>query len=168
MNFYDKIILLLYFPQFHSPINSRFESLFVSLIKKKNCLNKKINISKKIYPNKIANNEDKRTSIIIKGIPKYMNKNEIRNLIDKFGNINYLHLINSSINGNDNNLIVYTNVINYKTIIPIFMNLRDFKIERNGKIYNLKIMYSSVQGKKQLKEYFKKKNFLIINKERNC
>ncbi len=39
------------------------------------------------------------------------------------------------------------------------MNLRNFKLKRNDKIFNIKVMYSLVQGKKQLKQYIKKKHF---------
>jgi len=105
-----------------------------------------------IYPEKIIRNEDKRTSIIIKGIPTSMAKSEIRNLVDKYGNINYLYVITSSIY---NYSIAFINVINYKSIIPLFMNLRNFRIEQSGIKYNLKIMYSIVQGKQELKKYMK-------------
>jgi RNA recognition motif-containing protein len=108
--------------------------------------------SYKIYPEKIIRNEDKRTSIMIKGIPTSMAKSEVRNLVDKYGNINYLYVITSSIY---NYSIAFINVINYKSIIPLFMNLRNCRIENSGKIYNLKIMYSIVQGKQELKKYMK-------------
>ena len=157
MGFLERILLSLYFPQFKSPLNSRFESLFVSIIKMENPLNKHNNRSNTIYPEKIARNEDKRTSIVIKGIPKNMPKNEVRNLLDKFGNINFLYIINSSTNENNNNTsIAFVNLINFKSIIPLFMNLRNYKIEKYGKSYSLKISYSSVQGKLKLKEFIKK------------
>ena len=160
MGFLERILLSLYYPQFKSPLNSRFETLFVSIIKMKNPLNKHIYRSKTIYPEKIARNEDKRTSIVIKGIPKNMSKNEVRNLLDKFGNINFLYIINSPTNKNNNNTsIAFVNVINFKSIIPLFMNLRNYKIEKFGKTYNLKISYSSVQGKPKLKELIQQYKF---------
>ena len=160
MGFLERILLSLYYPQFKSPLNSRFETFFVSIIKMKNPLNKHIYRSKTIYPEKIARNEDKRTSIVIKGIPKYMSKNEVRNLLDKFGNINFLYIINSPTNKNNNNTsIAFVNVINFKSIIPLFMNLRNYKIEQFGKTYNLKISYSSVQGKPKLKEFIQQYKF---------
>ena len=39
------------------------------------------------------------------------------------------------------------------------MNLRNYKFNSNGELYSLKIMYSSAQGKKQLKEYVKQAYF---------
>ena len=140
MGFLERILLSLYYPQFKSPLNSRFETLFVSIVKMENPLNKHIHRTNTIYPEKIARNEDKRTSIVIKGIPKSMSKNEVRNLLDKFGNINFLYIINSQTNENHNNTsIAFVNVINFKSIIPLFMNLRNYKIEKFGKTYNLKI-----------------------------
>jgi len=153
MEYTERILLLLYFPQFQSPNNSRFQSLFASMKKAENTKDKlKSRNSYNIYPEKIIRNEDKRTSIIIKGIPTSMAKSEIRNLVDKYGNINYLYVITSSIY---NYSIAFINVINYKSIIPLFMNLRNFRIEQSGIKYNLKIMYSIVQGKQELKKYMK-------------
>ena len=157
MGFLERILLSLYYPQFKSPLNSRFETLFVSIVKMEKPLNKHINRTNTIYPEKIARNEDKRTSLVIKGIPKNMSKNEVRNLLDKFGNINFLYIISSQNNKNDNNTsIAFVNVINYKSIIPLFMNLRNYKIEKFGKSYSLNISYSNVQGKPKLKEFIQK------------
>ena len=125
-----------------------------------NSLNKDINRTNIICPEKIVRNEDKRTSLEIKGFPKNMPKNEVRDLLDKFGNINFLYIINSPAYGNNNNTsIAFVNVINFKSIIPLFMNLRNLKIEKFGKFYNLKINYSSVQGKQKLKEFIKRYKF---------
>ena len=159
MGFIERILLLAYFPQFNSPNHSRFESLFLSLGKNEYFYNKnrKNNKSKTIFPEKIARNEDKRTSIVIKGIPKDMKKYKVRDLVEKFGNINYLYLAKGK-NKNKNKLMAFINVINYKSIIPLFMNLRNLQIEKYGHLYNLKIMYSKAQGKQELKE-FVKKNF---------
>ena len=85
-----------------------------------------------------------------------MPKKEVRNLIDKFGNINYLFIIKSPKDEKKNTSIAFVNYINYKSIIPLFMNLRNSKIEKNGEIYNIKILYSSVQGKEKIKEFIKK------------
>ena len=39
------------------------------------------------------------------------------------------------------------------------MNLRNYKFNNNGQLYDIKIMYSPVQGKSQLKQYVKHKYF---------
>ena len=111
--------------------------------------------SKMIYPEKIIRNEDKRTSLIIRGIPTDLTKKEIRNLIEKYGNINYLYVTKTIKSKEQLSSIAYINVINYRTIIPLFMNLRNVSFIRDGKLYKLKIMYSAAQGKKQLKQYIK-------------
>jgi hypothetical protein len=159
MSYLERIILLIYFPQFSSPNNSRFESFFLSIVKENNKLNKKIKNSKIIFPEKIARNEDKRTSLLIKGIPDYYSKNDIINYITKFGNINYF-FISKNVK-NKNTLIAFINVINYKSIIPIFMNLRNLKFAISGNIYNIEITYSKIQGKQKLKQYIKKNIFKL-------
>lgn len=160
MGFIERILLLIYFPQFKSPINSRFETFFISILKKEDSYKNNKNKSKIIFPEKIIRNEDKRTSLIIKGIPHDMSKKEVRDLIEKHGNLNFLYIIKDSNNEEKNSSIAYVNVINYKTIIPIYMNLRNFEIKRNEKTYKIKMSYSSVQGKEELKKYIRHNKFL--------
>ena len=161
MNNIERILLILYFPQFKSRNTSRFEALFESIQKKEEkSKKKKINNSKEICPEKIVRNEDKRTSILIKGIPSDMPKKEIRSLIEKYGNLNYLYITKDLESFEEKaTSVAFINVINYKTIIPLFMNLRNYKLSSNGQLYDLKIMYSPVQGKKQLKQYVKQQYF---------
>ena len=154
----ERILLALYFPQFKSPNCSRFESFFQT-ISKKELKKKKQNKSRIIYPEKIVRNEDKRTSIIIKGIPSDIPKKDVRNLIEKYGNVNYLYVTKDLSNDEENTSIAFINVINYKTIIPLFMNMRNYKFNSNEKLYSIKIMYASAQGKKQLKHYVKQEYY---------
>jgi hypothetical protein len=154
MSYLELIILLIYFPQFSSPDNSRFESFFSSIVKqKKNSLKN----SRIIFPEKIARNEDKRTSIIIKGIPNNLSKSEFKNYLDKFGNINYFYITKETKNKRNNTSIAFINVINYKSIIPLFMDLRNINQKNNSDEDNIEISYSNIQGKTQLKEYVEKK-----------
>ena len=157
MNNIERILLILYFPQFKSRSTSRFESFFGSIQKKEEkSKKKKTNKSRTIYPEKIVRNEDKRTSVLIKGIPSEMPKKEIRSLIEKYGNLNYLYITKDLDSYEEKKTsVAFINVINYKTIIPLFMNLRNYKFNSNGQLYDLKIMYSPIQGKKQLKQYVK-------------
>ena len=150
----ERILLSMYFPQFRSTNCSRFENLFISIVKKKSPLNKK-NISKNIYPEKIVRNEDKRTSVEIKGIPMDMTKKEVRNFIEQYGNLNYLYITKDPNDIEQKSSIAYANVINYKSIVPLYMNLRNHIIIRNEQNYNLKVMYSLAQGKNQLKQFIK-------------
>ena len=122
MNLRDSIYLQLYFSQFNSPPSSRFESLFIFLSKNDSKVKKKHVISNIILPERVMQGEDKRTSLIIKNIPKNVKKKDIRNMIEKYGNINFLSI---SKDQNINNYIVaYLNVINYKSVVPIYMGLR--------------------------------------------
>ena len=160
MDIIERILLILYFPQFKSRSTSRFESFFETIQKNDVSNKKKINKSETIYPEKIVRNEDKRTSILIKGIPSDIPKKEIRSLIEKYGNLNYLYITRDLKNNEEKSTsVAFVNVINYKTIIPLFMNLRNFKFNNNGQLYDIKIMYSPVQGKSQLKQYVKHKYF---------
>ena len=156
-NTIEQILLFLYFPQFKSQNCSRFESFFQT-IQANDISLMEVNLqrSKMIYPEKIIRNEDKRTSLIIRGIPTDLTKKEIRNLIEKYGNINYLYVTKTIKSKEQLSSIAYINVINYRTIIPLFMNLRNVSFIRDGKLYKLKIMYSAAQGKKQLKKYIKR------------
>ena len=159
MGFLERILLLLYFPQFKSYECSRFESFFISFYKKEKAIKKRKKSSNFIFPEKIIGNEDKRTSLMIKGIPIDISKKEIRNIIEKYGNINYLYIIKDPKNIGNSTSIAFVNVVNYKSIIPLYMNLRNYKFNKNGKIYNIEILYSNVQGKEKLNQYVKKINF---------
>jgi len=159
MGFLERILLLLYFPQFKSYESSRFESFFISFYKKEKAIKKQKNNSLIIFPEKIISNEDKRTSLMIIGIPLDTSKKEVRNLIEKYGNLNYLYIIKDPKNLESNTSIAFVNVVNYKSIIPLYMNLRNYKFNKNGKIYNIKIQYSNVQGKEKLNQYLKKINY---------
>ena len=87
MCLWERIILKLYFPQFNSPVTSRFQTFFLTLNKFEKGKEKKKEISNIIFPDKIMQGEDKRTSIVIKNIPKNMKKKEIRKMVEKYGNI---------------------------------------------------------------------------------
>ena len=152
MDLRDKIIIDLYFPQFESPLSSRFESLFLFLNKNDSNAKKKNIISYTILPDQVMQGEDKRTSLIIKNIPKNIKKKEIRSSIEKYGNINFLAV--SKDKNVENCIVAYLNVINYKSIVPIFMGLRKLSFSYLGKTFNIEINYSKVQGKDELKKLF--------------
>ena len=151
----ERIIIRLYFPNFKSPSSSRFESLFFSLSKIDE--NKDSNyLPYKILPEKIIQGLDKRSSLIIKNIPKYIKKIEIRNMIQQFGNINCLLLTEDE--QNENLINAYLNVINYRSIVPIYMALRNHKFIIFNKIIQIEINYSKIQGKEELKKQLSVRN----------
>lgn len=150
MNIIDQIILLIYFPKFSRPKNSRFEKFFINLSKYEK---KEENIlSNIINPTKVIQGEDRRTTLIIKNIPKFTKKRDIRELIEKFGNINFLSLTPD--NNSHNFIIAYLNVINYKSVASIFMGLRKHKFNYFDKEIKIEIYYSNIQGKEELKKFF--------------
>ena len=153
----ERIIIALYFSNFGSPSSSRFESLFISLSEIDEHIQNDNFFSYSIFPKNIIQGLDKRTSLLIKNIPKNIKKKEIRNMIEKYGNINYLTLT-QDIN-NKNLLIAYLNVINYRSVVPIFMGLRKKTFNYMNKKMQIEIMYSGIQGKEELKKIFKKKYF---------
>ena len=157
MCLWERIILKLYFPQFKSPLTSRFQNFFISLNKTENIQEKYKEFSYTIFPDKIMQGEDKRTSIVIKNIPKNMKKKDIRSMVEKYGNINFLVL--SKKEKKENYIKAYLNVINYKSIVPIYMNLRKVKFKYKEKILNIQIIYSEIQGKIELKKIFNNEYF---------
>lgn len=161
MSLFDEIILKLYYPQYENRSSSRFETFFKSLPTKNkisiNSNNKKIETNI-IYPERIIQSIDKRSSIVFKKVPKEMTKNFLRTIIESFGNINYLYIYYSNINLFKT---VYVNFINYKSIVPIYMFLRRVKSKSKtqieiveSKFLNVEMYYSEIQGKENLKNYF--------------
>jgi RNA recognition motif-containing protein len=150
-------IISLYFPQFDSPPISRFQNFFIYLAKIENAKKKKKEISNIIYPDKIMQGEDKRTSIVIKNIPRNMKKKDIRNMVEKYGNINFLTIAKDQ--ERESYMKAYLNMINYKSIIPIYMGLRKVTFNYQGNIINIQIVYSEVQGKSELKKIFNNEYF---------
>jgi hypothetical protein len=153
----ERIIIDLYFPNFARPSSSRFESLFISLSKIEENKKNDTFYSYLIFPEKIIQGKDKRTSLLIKNIPKIIKKREIRNMVEKYGNINYLILTQD--NMAENFLIAYLNVINYRSIVPIYMGLRNTIFYYMNKAFQIEIMYSKIQGKEELKKIFNVKYF---------
>ncbi len=148
MDSIERILFRLYYPQFNIPNSSRFESLFKKLSNHQNKNSKCV--SSEIYPEKIIQGMDKRTSLIIKNIPNYIKKTEIRGLIEKYANINYFALLPDK--SNKFLSIVYINVINYKSIVTIYMGLRKLVFNYGNCKYNISIRYSKEQGKEEIKK----------------
>ena len=149
MNLKEKILLELSFPHFASPPSSRFEEFFSNLKETCECINS--NIAYKIYPERIISGADKRTSIVIKNIPRNVKKKEIRAMIEVFANINYLSIVKDKTM--KKHILAYVNVINYKNIVPIFMGLRKHFINNKHQTKMLELYYSEYQGKANLKKF---------------
>ena len=149
-----EIISNFLFPKFTQPKQSRFLKFFSSLSHNNNH-NKQFN-EYSISIVKIENGEDKRTSVIIKNIPNTLNKENIKQILEGIGNINYLYLPFDKVM-NRNLGFAFVNVVNYKNIINLYNRLKEFKFQNDEFKNIIEINYSKVQGKNNLSKMFAKK-----------
>ena len=166
----NTLVLKLLFCGFSYPQESRFIKTFH---KSNNIPNKASNKSKqvslKIEPINIINGKDKRTTIIIKNLPDDISKNDLKNIIEPLGNINFIYIPLLIKNKNKTNLpCAYINVINYKTILKIEQKFEQIKalnqIQNNKDLTKVDIFYSRTQGKHALINRFSlEKKFLPPN-----
>ena len=151
------LILKLLFSGYSSPKESRFVKYFYSnKIEQKKNPAKRTQKSLNIEPEDILNGKDKRTTIILKNLPNDISKEDLKSIIEPLGNINFIYIPLLIKNKNKHNLpCAYLNVINYKTIVPIFMGLRKHIFNYNNKEIITELYYSKIQGKEELKKEFK-------------
>ena len=144
---------------FISPKQSRFEKFFQNLKSNpKRYLNKN---SLEINLDNIIQGNDKRTSIIIKNVPVYIKKDDMKKLIEKYSNFNFIFFIN---NGKYNKTVVNNydiNWINYKRIEQLYLGLKNIFFNYNGKKEKLEMIYSQFQGKEELIKNLKDCNYNI-------
>lgn len=163
----SEILLRLYFPHFSSPKETRFSILFSSLTKSQ----KKLKKTTAIFPERIISGKDKRTSILIRNLPKDMTRNKLYNILAPFGNINFC-FIPTKKGSNVESKCAFVNAINYKTIANIFLGLQkinenlginknnisdnsnDISDNEKDSLKNIKITYSYIQTKQKLVERF--------------
>lgn len=156
MDFYNKLIDSL-FPNFEKREESRFNKFFSE--------NKKISTNdKKLQLNghKIFIGEDKRTTILIKNIPRNMTKNQLKAIIEKIANINYIYIPLFMLTS-DNLRCAYVNVVNSKSIIDIYLKLKKINFAYDNPNTKIEITYSKLQGKKALLDYFKEERNIFKN-----
>ena len=152
------LILKLLFSGYGSPKESRFVKYFNSnKIEQKKNPTKRSQKSLNIEPEDIINGKDKRTTIILKNLPNDISKEELKSIIEPLGNINFIYIPLLIKNKNKHNLpCAYLNVINYKSIVPIYMGLRKHTFLYNDKKIVTELFYSKYQGKEQLKKSLKR------------
>ena len=164
----NNLILQLMFSGFNYPEESRFFKILPSQHLTKTLSNGKNRKSLNIEPENVANGKDKRTSIIIKNLPKDISKEELKLIIEPLGNINFIYipLLNKNKNNNINNLpCAYINVINYKSILKIIQSFKEKKILNSINLKkdftHVEIFYSGTQGKDALiKRFLFEKKYL--------
>ena len=149
-----EIISNLLFPKFSQTKESRFLKFFSS-INDKNKNHKHFNHNW-ISIEKIENGEDKRTSVIIKNLPKILTKDNIKEILEGIGNINYLYVPYDKVI-NRNLGFAFVNVVNYKNIINLYNRLIEYNFENMLLNDNIEVYYSKIQGKNALSKMFAKK-----------
>ena len=150
------------------PPISRFTELFQSLAITENQKEKDMNSpstvnnnkeiknenNSVIDPNKIRKGQDKRSSIIIKGIPSFLNPEDIYFLVKQFyNNVNFFY-IPPYIQKQKQYMYAFVNVTHYKGIIHIyngFMKLKQEYSNNSGLDFSqIELLYSKTQGKSAL------------------
>ena len=162
--FYSKIIKKV-FPSFSTPSKSRFINIFPNS-KEENCnlsikKETKRNKTMSIIKEKILNGKDKRTTIMIKNLPRNLNSEIISSILLLEKHINYLYIPVDSNNGK----ILGFAFVNMKKYINILEFIKFFEekwkiINSNGYNKKFEICYSSVQGIKILKQTFG--NYIVL------
>ena len=128
------------------PKESRFKTLFQEL-KKENSHKNKINT--KITLQKIMTDDDKRTSIMVKNIPDYINEEQFKKIVFSFSqNVNFYH-VTKNIKTKNNLKVAFINVSYHKQIISIYMGLL-YKMRFRYNSPKMEICYSKHQGKDRL------------------
>jgi RNA recognition motif-containing protein len=148
---YNIFLVLKYF-QNKSPFSTRFEKFFSKLYENINPYTELYKIDKE----KIINNKDKRTSIVIKNLPRSIKKKQISEFVSQYGEFNSLYVISRRNKEGLKVNHIYVNLLDYKSIIDIYDGLKKLNFEINGSKCNIEITYSKVQGKEKLKKYFLK------------
>ena len=158
MEFYDKLIDLL-FPTFEKKEESRFNKFFSENKSANNFNGKKLQLN----GHKIFTGEDKRTTILIKNIPRNMTKNQLKLILEKIANIDYIYIPLFMLS-EDNLRCAFVNVVNSKSIIDIYLKLKKINFVYDNPNTKIEITYSHLQGKKALIDNFKEERSLFKNK----
>lgn len=156
------------FPKFNSPITSRFSDFFKKISeKKKNESTKKY----LIIPEKIQNDKEKRTSIIIKGIPSAFGYQNFYDLLYHFNkNIKFFYIPSFGTN-RWKFVYAFVNLLDKNGVLDIYKGLNlikdKFKSINGYDFSKIEIYFSKSQNINRLiKKYqknFYQNHFLICN-----
>jgi protein phosphatase 1 regulatory subunit 42 len=160
MEIYKKIIDLI-FPGFEKPSKSRFNKFFEEN-ENRQFEDKKLQLN----GHKIYTGEDKRTTILIKNIPKNMTKNQFKMVLEKIANINYIYIPLFMLT-RDNLRCAFVNVVNSKSIIDIYLKLRKINFMYDNPNTKIEISYSNLQGRKALIDNFREERNIFKKKNIN-
>ena len=143
------------FPSFEKPQESRFKNFFKEY-EKRHFEDKIL----KLNGYKIYTGEDKRTTILIKNIPKNMTKNQLKMILEKIANINYIYVPLFMLT-RYNLRCAFVNVVNPKSIIDIYLKLRKTNFKYDNPNTKIEISYSNIQGRKELIDNFREERNLF-------
>ena len=161
MEIYKNIIDLI-FPNYEKPEESRFHKFF-----SENKNNKYIDIKLQLNGHKIFTGEDKRTTILIKNIPRNMTKNQLKMLLEKIANINYIYIPLFMLTS-DNLRCAFVNVVNSRSIIDIYLKLKKINFAYDNPNTKIEISYSQLQGKKALIDSFREERNIFKKNINTC
>ncbi len=156
MEIYKRIIDLI-FPNYEKPEESRFNKFF-----SENRNNRFMDRKLQLNGHKILTGEDKRTTILIKNIPRNMTKNQLKMLIEKIANINYIYIPLFMLTA-DNLRCAFVNVVNSRSIIDIYLKLKKINFVYDNPNTKIEISYSRIQGKKALIDNFRNERNILKN-----
>jgi len=164
MEIYKKVIDLI-FPSFEKPKESRFNKFF-SENQGISSLGQKLQLN----GHKIFTGEDRRTTILIQNIPRTMTKNQLKLILEKIANINYIYIPLFMLS-KENLRCAFVNVVNSKSIIDIYLKLKKLNFIYDNPNTKIEICYRLYKEKEhlliilKLKEIFSKiKRIIFINR----
>jgi len=160
MEIYKKVIDLI-FPSFEKPKESRFNKFF-SENQGISSLGQKLQLN----GHKIFTGEDRRTTILIQNIPRTMTKNQLKLILEKIANINYIYIPLFMLS-KENLRCAFVNVVNSKSIIDIYLKLKKLNFIYDNPNTKIEICYSAIQGKRALIDNFKTERNIFKNKTNN-
>ena len=151
--------LSLLFPKFEQKKESRFRNFFSE------CKYYETKEERKLELNghKILTGEDKRSTILIQNLPKNMTKNQLKLILEKIANVNFIYIPLFMLTSY-NLRCAFVNVVNPKSIIDIYIKLRKLNFQYDNPNTKIEICYSNLQGKKALIDNFKAERSIFKKK----
>ena len=140
----------LLFPNYEQKKESRFSDFFSKYRFYEKNEEKKLELN----GHKIFTGEDKRSTILIKNLPKNLTKNQLKLILEKIANINFIYIPLFMLSS-ENLRCAFVNVVNSKSIIDIYLKLKKINFEYDNPNTKIEICYSYLQGKKALLDYFR-------------
>ena len=154
------LILFELFPTLSHPSKSRFEEFFRKENFEINSKQKNKISSSKIIDHKmelnlinIMNGMDKRTSLMIKNIPKEIDEKNVIKWLLQLTKLNYIYVPK---NKSSNKILgfAFINVCDCINIIELQRKLSLLQNNNNNKVKKIEVMYSYKQGLKSLSKSF--------------